>query len=125
MNTYRALITREGKWWMIAVPDIDAVTQARRLAEAPLMARELIAVTTGAKLDDVQVDVVIEAVAGIAVHDRIARVHRDRALAEQVQKRLAAEQTAVARDLVAAQVPMRDIGEMLEISHQRVQQLVS
>src|SRR5665647_2131575 len=33
MKTYDITVTREGKWWMVAVPAIDGLTQARRLSE--------------------------------------------------------------------------------------------
>jgi hypothetical protein len=43
MPTYQATVTREDGWWMVHVPAIDGLTQARRLADAPTMARELVA----------------------------------------------------------------------------------
>jgi len=33
MKTYNVTVTREGKWWMIDVPAIDGLTQARRLSK--------------------------------------------------------------------------------------------
>jgi len=38
-TTYTATATREGRWWLVRVPEIDGVTQARSLAEAEVMAR--------------------------------------------------------------------------------------
>ena len=38
---YTATVTREGKWWMVRVGGINGLTQARRLSEAELMAREI------------------------------------------------------------------------------------
>jgi len=57
MQSYEALAAREGKWWMIAVPEIGGLTQARRRSEVELMARELIAITVDIPVDDVHVDV--------------------------------------------------------------------
>lgn len=65
-TTYRTTVTREDGWWMIHVPEIDGLTQARRLADAGQMARELIAVTLDAALDDIEVDVSTKHVAGLA-----------------------------------------------------------
>lgn len=31
--TYEVSVTRDGAWWMVAVPALDAVTQARTLGE--------------------------------------------------------------------------------------------
>ncbi len=53
---YRAEVRREGKLWLVEVPAIDGLTQARRLSEAQLMARELIAVTLGVPLSEVDVE---------------------------------------------------------------------
>ena len=41
---------------MVAVPEIDSLTQARGIAEAELIARELIAVTLDIPVEDVAVD---------------------------------------------------------------------
>ncbi len=54
---YGANVTRDGQWWMVAVPAIDGLTQARRLSDAERMTRELVAVETGADLADVAVAV--------------------------------------------------------------------
>lgn len=48
-------VTREGNWWMVAIPELDGLTQARTEDEAPLMAREYIAVTLGVPVDQVEV----------------------------------------------------------------------
>jgi predicted RNase H-like HicB family nuclease len=42
-KTYAAACQREGNWWVIAVYELDRVTQARRLDQAEAMARDLIA----------------------------------------------------------------------------------
>lgn len=54
---YAVNVTRDGEWWMMAVPAIDGLTQARRLSDVERMARELVAVETGADLADVAVAV--------------------------------------------------------------------
>ena len=53
-------VTRDGRWWMVYVPAIDQLTQARRRGEVELMARELIAVSTDRRIDEVAVRVVGE-----------------------------------------------------------------
>ena len=44
MHEYKVEVTREGRWWMINVPEIDQLTQARRITEIVPMAESLIAV---------------------------------------------------------------------------------
>ena len=60
-KTYAVTVTREGRWWMLSVPDIDGLTQVRRIEDAELMARELIAVTLDIRLEDVAVTVTVQA----------------------------------------------------------------
>lgn len=43
MHTYLVQVQREGRFWVITVPEIDHVTQARFPSEVEYMARHLIA----------------------------------------------------------------------------------
>jgi hypothetical protein len=42
-KTFAVNVTRDGKWWMVAIPEIDGLTQARNRREVDLMARDYIA----------------------------------------------------------------------------------
>lgn len=44
MKTYLVRVQRDGNFWVITVPEIDCVTQARFPGEIEYMARDLIAV---------------------------------------------------------------------------------
>jgi hypothetical protein len=46
MHEYKVEVTRDGRWWMIHVPEIDQLTQARRIGEIVPMAESLIAIST-------------------------------------------------------------------------------
>jgi len=118
-TTYTATVAREGRWWMIAVPDVDGITQARRLTDVPAMARELIAVSLDIPADDVDVTIVHRPVDGIDV-DGAAR-QRAADLEHATSKRA----QALARDLAAHDIPLRDVGAILGVSHQRAHQLVA
>ena len=122
--TYQAEVTREGRWWMIRVPSIDALTQARNVAEVPLMARELIAVHEGKKLDDVGVSVSYLDINGVD-GERVSGLADERRATDAVVKAIADRTAGLARDLVAAHIPLRDIAQLLGISHQRVHQIVT
>lgn len=37
-------VSRDGRWWLIHVPEIDGMTQARRLGEIDFMVRDLISI---------------------------------------------------------------------------------
>ena len=56
MPTYDIKVTRDGRWWMIHIPAIDGVTQARFPGEIEGMARDYIAVTTDTPIEDVQIN---------------------------------------------------------------------
>jgi hypothetical protein len=124
-STYTAVVSREGRWWMVRVPAIDGLTQARRLAEAGQMARELIALERDVPIEDVRVDVAVGDIDGVDVAAEIAAIHRQRAQAEQLERDATARTRALARRLAAHDLALRDIGTILGVSHQRAHQLVS
>ncbi len=56
-KTYDVLAAREDAWWMVSIPEIDGLTQARDREEVEQMAREYIAVTTDVAFSEVAVNV--------------------------------------------------------------------
>lgn len=125
-TTYTATVTREGRWWMIHIPEIDGLTQARRLSEAELISREYIAVTLDLKLSEVAVTLTIAGVEGIAdLAARLARIREEKAEAARLESAALEESARLARELVEADVPLRDAAEMLGVSYQRVHQLAN
>ncbi|MBB3035963.1 hypothetical protein [Hoyosella altamirensis] len=77
-RAYEVKVTREGRWWMVRVPELDELTQARRLSEVEQMARELIALANDSRISDVDVTVTVEVhglrdVIGEAMHIRQVR----------------------------------------------------
>lgn len=124
MKRYQVTVTRDGKWWMVHIPEIDGLTQARRLIEAPLMAREYIAVTLDQDLAEVEVEVRVAAVGQVTDLDtRIKAIEEERAHAKELERQAAAEFAQLAKDL-AKEVPLRDVGSILGVSYQRAHQLV-
>jgi hypothetical protein len=125
MSTYIVSVTREGKWWLVAIPEIDGLTQARRLSEAERMAREYIAVTLDVPLDSFEVDLRIQSVGGVDVAGALAeiRMEREQVAALEIESREHAKR--LAKSLAAASIPVRDIGTMMGVSFQRAHQLVS
>ncbi|BBU23272.1 hypothetical protein [Mycobacterium xenopi] len=55
MTEYEIEVERDGRWWMIRVPEIDQLTQARRIDEIEDMARSLIAISTDQPINDITV----------------------------------------------------------------------
>lgn len=125
MTRYTAQVSREGKWWMVRVAGMQGITQARRLGEVELMAREFIAVSTGLSLDEVEVDVTLAPVGGLSdISERLVRIASDRAEAAELERRATREAAALAKALSERNVPVRDVGAILGVSHQRAHQLV-
>lgn len=125
MKLYRATVYREGRWWMVSIPQLDGLTQARRLSEAELMAREYIAVTLDVPIKDVAVDVHVESVGSVKdIETRLATIEAERQKAAELERQATADAAQLAKDLAAAQVPLRDVGSILGVSHQRAHQLV-
>jgi hypothetical protein len=55
MPCYDIEVTRDGRWWMINIPALNGLTQARFRGEIESMARDHIAVSTDTPIDDVEV----------------------------------------------------------------------
>lgn len=55
-KAYTVDITRDGKWWMVAVPELHALTQARRIEDVATAATELVALETGVAIADVEIE---------------------------------------------------------------------
>jgi hypothetical protein len=124
VDRYQVEVTRDGRWWMISVPEIDGLTQARRLAEVEQMARELIAVTLDVRLSEVAVDVTLD-IDGINVKSSIQTISKEKEEAARLEEDAAAKTKTLVKELVAHNVPLRDIGAMLGLSFQRIHQLAA
>ena len=125
MNTYEAHVTRDGKWWMIYVPAVDGLTQARRISDVTRMAKELIAVTLDVPLSTVDVHVASLVVDGVDVLERARQVRAAREQAAKLESEAVDGAAALAHELADEGVPVRDIGEVLGVSYQRAHQLVT
>lgn len=137
MHTYQVNVTREDRWWMITVPELNGykdadgainltdTTQARRLSEVPGQALDFICTVTDKAPSEVGVHINI-AIDGIGdVTMRADKVRKDRELAERYATAAQEEAKELARDLAAHGVAVRDVGDVLGMSHQRAQQLIS
>ncbi|WP_231743164.1 hypothetical protein [Mycobacterium sp. GA-2829] len=124
-------IVRDGRWWMVHIPEIDGITQARRLSEAEQMAREYIALDQGLPLDQVKVEI-----ANIRMPDEHAdffielldgsrEIIELKAHARQIEERANDMMREYCHWLVTYEIPVRDIAVLLNISPQRVSQLAN
>jgi hypothetical protein len=126
--TYEALARRSGSWWAVEVPggnkDGDSLwTQARRLDQVERMARDAIALMQDVPADsfDIRVVPVFDPQLGI----QLEHATELRSQADAVQREATAALRQAAGVLVhELQLPLRDAGAILGLSHQRIAQLL-
>ncbi|OFO26459.1 hypothetical protein HMPREF3053_09935 [Corynebacterium sp. HMSC064E07] len=124
MATYTAKVKRSGDWWAVTVPQVPGLfTQGRTLAEVKDMVRRALELYPEIEPDPDTAEVVVQ-LDTPAGEEAAAAVARNRALAEEKEAAAAATASA-ARHLVAQGLTYRDTAVLLDISHQRVAQLVS
>jgi hypothetical protein len=123
MREYKIEVERDGRWWMIHVPEIDQLTQARRIGEIEDMARSLIAISTDQPISEITVHVANIRVNGVDVLEGAAHVTRLRNQAIEVEQEAVAAAGDFAVRLTKADVPVRDIAALIHVSPQRVSQL--
>jgi hypothetical protein len=58
MPTFDIEVYRDGRWWMIRIPELDGLTQARWPGEIRRMARDYIAVGTDQPIEVIAVHIV-------------------------------------------------------------------
>lgn len=123
VKTYRAEVTRDGRFWLIRIPEIGRSTQAIRYKDVAAMASELIEIMTG--LDDQDYDLHIHVRLPSSVQDHRARAEVLFEEAKRKNAEAAAESRAAVQELIALGLSQREAGEVLGLSFQRVNQLVN
>lgn|GEM_PF-370966 len=123
MSTYTALVSREGKFWHVEVPEIGRVTQARNINEVDDMARDLIAIMAGIERGSVELDVRIQLPDSVQAH--LSEVERARDAEADARSHAATELRAAATELKNAGLSVRELGSVLGVSYQRASQLTS
>lgn len=126
MHEYDVEVIRDGRWWMIHVPEIDQVTQARRIDDIVTMAESLIAISTDQQLTDITVHITSIDVPGLGdIAGRAASIGAARTAAAHATQAVQHDAAEYARKLVEAGVPVRDTADLLHVSPQRVSQLAN
>lgn len=123
VKTYHANASRDGRFWLVHIPEIAQYTQGRNLAEVEPMARDLIALWLEIPEDSFHVEVHVELPNDVRNHLELAAKYA--ADSAHAQAEAARERRIAARELKAKGLTVRDIGAALGISYQRAQQLVS
>ncbi len=124
-GSYRVEAVRSGNWWAITVPELDGVfSQARRLDQVEARAREAISLILDVEEEKVgELDVVV--VPPDAVAALLGEMQESEATATAASERAATLRRQVAQQLRDDGFPVRDIGRLTGISHQRVSQILA
>ena len=121
-NTYTARAVRDGAWWAIDVPDVDGVyTQARRLDQVEAVAREAVALMLD--LDPGSFVIAVDPTPGPPIDAEWRRVMQLREHAVEAERRAQEATLEIVRRFQEEGLPLRDIGLLLGVSHQRAGQL--
>ena len=123
METFNATARRQGKWWVIEIPELGQTSQARTVAEVQEMATDLAAVIRDVDPSEVQVNVSVDTPELPEATWRQAREKTHQA--QQLTREAAAASREVVTSLRSSGYTLRDIAAILGISHQRVSQLTS
>ena len=118
-------VTRSGGWWAIRVPDLPGVfSQCRRLDQVDEHVREAIALMLDADDSEVgTIDVTIVSPPEIA--ELVQTVEQAEHTARDAVEAAARARKEAAQTLLDQGYPMRDIGRLIGISHQRVSQILN
>ncbi len=121
-KTYDVTTWREEGWWVIDIPTLNLASQARRLDQVEVMARDAVATWLDISPDSVAVK--ISPKFDEELTKRLVALRAERERAEQAQARATAEARQLAMSLHNEGLKVRDIGHMLGVSYQRAQQLI-
>ena len=121
VTTYRVRAKRWARGWELHIDGVG-VTQSHGLADAKGMARSYIAMMRDVAPDSFTIDIVPEVGGGL---DKAATDAREAVRqAEEAQRSAAAQSRSVARQLQERGLSGRDIAALLQLSPQRVSQLL-
>lgn len=121
MKTYEVRAKRWEHGWELHISGVG-VTQSRSLWDADMMARDLISRRTGSETASFGLEITPEIGGGLDERTRQAR--EAVTSADRAQRSAAAQSREAARQLRRAGLSGRDIAKVLEVSPQRVSQLL-
>jgi predicted RNase H-like HicB family nuclease len=122
VKTYKANVRKDGRWWFVHIPELDTAGQARTLAEADEVAREVI----GLYLDIPPMSFNVEVTVGLP--EQAADLWAQATATEQDARAKASRAARLRREALQvikqAGISQADAARALHLSPQRVSQLV-
>jgi hypothetical protein len=124
IRTYTAVCEPSGRWWAIRIPEVDGVfSQARRLDRVEYMARDAIALML--EVPPGSFRVVVRPELGPKLDEAVDRARKARSRADRAGRDAAEAATTAVAGLLGLGLTMREAGQLLGLSHQRVAQLAA
>ena len=120
-KTYGVTARKDGRWWIVSIPELDAVGQARNAAEIQEVAREIIGLWLDVEPNSFDIDLDVE-IPG-AARDAWLRAKALEAAARKESAEAAVFARRAVASLRADGLTYKDTGIVLGLSPQRVQQL--
>ena len=119
---YHVRAERDGRFWHFRVAEAPGIIgQALRLDQLDEGARDMIGLWFEVPDASFDIDVVVDR--GPEVDRLVREITRSRAEADASRRRTAETIREAVRDLRAKGLTIRDVGQLLGVSHQRVAQL--
>ena len=121
--SYRVVCEWDGELWYVKVPSVPGChTQGKNLTEIRRRIREALSLFVR---DAKRAELEFEFVLPKSVRNLVARTRKLRAQAEAIQAEATEQLKASAAALEAEALSYRDIGAVLDLSHQRIQQVLA
>jgi hypothetical protein len=121
-HRYHVRAERDGRFWHFRVAEAPGIIgQALRLDQLDEVARDMIGLWFEVPEASFDIDVVVDR--GPEVDRLVREIARSRAEAAAARRMAAETVRGAVRDLRAKGLTIRDVGQLLGVSHQRVAQL--
>lgn len=125
-KVYEVVATRSGDWWTIEVvsglpASILGVSQVRRLNKVPKVARRLISELLDS--DAVEIEVEVRVSLPDELESAVDKARQAVSAEDEARTAAARARRDAAAALLNANMTMREAGQVLGVSHQRIKQL--
>lgn len=121
MIRVRATVERDGRWWLVRVPEYDIVGQATKLADAESVASEITALWLD--LDPDSIAVTMEPLLPTDAQHELEEATVEERQARNLAADAAHRRTVVVRNLLSTGMSQIEAATLLGVSRQRVAQL--
>ena len=120
---YQVTAERDGKWWVLqSVEYPNAISQVKKLSDACEWISEPLSLIIGKRINPDQIELSVRLKPGL--QEQVDRNRAEVIALALTQAQVAAESRAIARKLKAMKMTGVDIATVLNISPQRVSQLL-